>query len=97
MLDQIDLEIPQRAVTALVGPSGAGKTSLLRLLNRLDDPREGEIRYKGSPIGGIDVKELRKKVGFLFQVPVMFPGTVRSNLYKAAELAGRAGGCQFRC
>ncbi len=50
VLDDIHLEIPAEQVTAIVGPSGAGKTSLLRLLNRLDDPTGGEIRYRGWPL-----------------------------------------------
>jgi putative ABC transport system ATP-binding protein len=87
VLDGVDLEIPQHGVTALVGPSGAGKTSLLRLLNRLDEPTEGEIEYRGLPLGDIPVRRLRRRVGFVFQAPVMFPGTVRDNLRTAAELA----------
>lgn len=89
VLNGVDLEIPDRAVTALVGPSGAGKTSLLRLLNRLDEPIKGEIVYRARPLRDIPVRELRMKVGFVFQTPVMFPGTVLDNLREAAELAGR--------
>lgn len=91
VLDGIDLEIPQRQVTALVGSSGAGKSSLLRLLNRLDDPSEGEILYRERPLVAYPVRELRCRVGFVFQTPVMFPGTVRENLRRAAELAGTTG------
>jgi putative ABC transport system ATP-binding protein len=90
VLDGVDLEIQERQVTALVGPSGAGKTSLLRLLNRLDDPVRGEILYRGRPLAEYPVRELRCRVGFVFQTPVMFPGTVRENLREAAELAGSA-------
>jgi ABC-type methionine transport system ATPase subunit len=88
VLAGVELEIPGQAVTALVGPSGAGKTSLLRLLNRLDDPAEGEILYHSRPLTEFPVRELRCKVGFVFQTPVMFPGTVLGNLREAAELAG---------
>jgi putative ABC transport system ATP-binding protein len=87
VLDGVDLEIPQQRLTALVGPSGAGKTSLLRLLNRLDEPAEGEIEYRGLPLGHLPVRQLRRRVGFVFQAPVMFPGTVRDNLREAAALA----------
>ncbi len=43
-LDDVNLEIPEGQTTALIGPSAAGKSALLRLLNRLDDPVAGEIR-----------------------------------------------------
>jgi putative ABC transport system ATP-binding protein len=87
VLAGLDLEIPGQAITALVGPSGAGKTSLLRLLNRLDDPVYGEILYHERPLTEIPVRELRCRVGFVFQTPVMFSGTVRDDLRVAAELA----------
>jgi putative ABC transport system ATP-binding protein len=88
LLDGINLEIASEKITALIGPSGAGKTSLLRLLNRLDDPSSGQIFYDSRPIVGYPVQELRRQVGFVFQTPVMFPGTVRDNLRKALELNG---------
>jgi putative ABC transport system ATP-binding protein len=90
VLDGIELVIPHGAITALVGPSGAGKTSLLRLLNRLDDPVSGDILYRGRAITHYPVRELRRRVGFVFQTPVMFPGTVRENLQAALTLGGRA-------
>ncbi len=89
-LDGVDLDIPAGGVTALVGPSGAGKTSLLRLLNRLDSPAAGEVAFRGRPVAGLPVRELRRRVGFVFQLPVMFPGTVADNLRAAAGAAGDA-------
>jgi putative ABC transport system ATP-binding protein len=71
----------------VVGPSGSGKTSLLRLLNRLDEPSAGEIFLDGHPIGDIPVRRLRRRVGFVFQTPVMFPGTVHDNLQFAVRWA----------
>ena len=85
-LRSVDLDIPSGEVVALVGPSGAGKTSLIRLLNRLDDPSSGFVTYNGSPITAIPVRELRRRVGFVFQAPVMFAGTVAANLDVAREL-----------
>lgn len=87
ILRGIDLDLPAGRVTALVGPSGAGKTSLLRLLNRLDDPTAGEVRFDGRPLAAYPVRELRQRVGFVFQAPIMFPGTVAENLRTAASLA----------
>ena len=90
VLDGIDLEIARGVITALIGPSGAGKTSLLRLLNRLDEPAGGEIFYRARIISEYQIQELRRQVGFVFQTPVMFPGTVRDNLRTALEIAGKS-------
>src|SRR6185295_14904037 len=88
ILEDVELDLPAGEIIALVGPSGAGKTSLIRLLNRLDDPVSGEISYRERPITEYPVPELRRKVGFVFQAPVMFHGTVRDNLDVALELGG---------
>ena len=90
ILHDLTLDLPRTAVTALVGPSGAGKTSLLRLLNRLDDPASGEVLFDGRPISTHSVGALRRRVGFVFQAPSMFPGTVADNLRTAVELGGPA-------
>lgn len=87
ILHDVTIDIPDGRVTALIGPSGAGKSSLLRLLNRLDDPVAGTIRYRGRPLASLPVGEHRRRVGFVFQMPVMFPGTVRDNLAVAAGIA----------
>jgi putative ABC transport system ATP-binding protein len=87
----VDLDLPRREVIALVGPSGAGKTSLLRLLNRLDDPTSGSVTFEGAPIDGVPIRELRRRVGFVFQTPVMFAGAVRDNLATARELSANSG------
>ena len=90
LLDDVTLELPRAGITAIVGPSGAGKTSLLRLLNRLDDPTGGEIDFDGQAIRDYPVRALRRRVGFVFQRPSMFSGTVRDNLQAAADLGDGA-------
>ena len=67
-------------VTAIVGPSGAGKTSVLRCINRLEEPHEGRILLDGTDTRSIDPTELRRRVGMIFQTPVLFEGGVRANL-----------------
>jgi ABC-type methionine transport system ATPase subunit len=86
VLREVTLDLPRTAITALVGPSGAGKTSLLRLLNRLGDPSGGEISFNGRPITSYPIGALRRRVGFVFQTASMFPGTVADNLAVAVAL-----------
>ena len=78
--------IPADGLTAMVGPSGAGKTTLLRLLNRLDDPDRGEVLFDGRDVRTYDVIALRRRVQYLGQVPVTFPGTVADNV--GGDVAG---------
>lgn len=72
--------IPTGGITCIIGESGGGKTTLLRLLNKLISPDEGEIRYQGVPLSQINSVSLRRKAVMLSQEPVIFPGTVRENL-----------------
>ena len=88
VLQDVDATIPRHLITVLCGPSGGGKTSLLRLLNRLDDPVRGEILLDGTSLNDYNVTELRRRVALVFQSPVMFSGTVSDNLAVAAELGG---------
>lgn len=83
--------IPSDGLTAVIGPSGAGKTTLLRLLNRLDDPDEGTVLFDGTDVRRYDVLELRRRVQYVAQVPVTFPGTVAANLSDDEALLGRVG------
>ncbi|HEX2704597.1 MAG TPA: ATP-binding cassette domain-containing protein [Candidatus Lustribacter sp.] len=80
VLDGVSFAVPSAAVTVIRGPSGSGKSSLLRLANRLDVPASGVVRYRGSDTAGLDVRELRRRVGMVFQRPTAFAGTVRENL-----------------
>jgi putative ABC transport system ATP-binding protein len=89
VLTSVTIGLPKGGFSALIGPSGAGKTSLLRLLNRLDDPASGVVRFLGRPIIDFPVRELRRRVGFVFQTPAMFPGTVADNLAVVAMLGGK--------
>ena len=83
----VTAELPAGKVSVLAGPSGSGKTSLLRLLNRLDERSQGTIEVEGRSVDEIPVRELRRRVGFVFQQAALFPGTVQDNLREALEVA----------
>ena len=92
IIEGFSARIPADGLTAMVGPSGAGKTTLLRLLNRLDDPDEGEVLLDGRDVRSYDVLELRRRVQYVGQVPVTFPGTVADNVGpRAQHLLARVG------
>lgn len=70
----------QGEITTLVGPSGAGKTTLIRLCNGLISPTKGRIYIHDQPIDEYNPVDLRKKVGMVMQGVTMLKGTVRENL-----------------
>ncbi len=95
-LKAVHLEIEKHKITALIGPSGCGKSTLLRTLNRMNDLIPGcrivgKILLEGQDIygPGIDVCELRKKVGMVFQRPNPFPLSIRDNVTFGLRVAGR--------
>jgi putative ABC transport system ATP-binding protein len=88
ILHGVSLSVAPAAVTVLAGPSGAGKSTLLRLGNRLDIQSAGSVRFRGEDSAAIDPRELRRRVGMVFQKPVPFAGSVRENLKVGAPLAG---------
>jgi ATP-binding cassette subfamily B protein len=65
---------------ALVGPSGAGKTTLVKLLVGLYRPARGRILYDGQPQERVDLEKLREKIGFVTQDTQLFSGSIRENL-----------------
>lgn len=91
VLRGVSIELPPASMTGIIGPSGGGKTSLLRLLNRLDEPSSGQIRFRGASLKEYGVRALRREVAFVFQTATMFSGTVADNLRIAAELGAGAG------
>ncbi len=88
VLGGLDLVIAEGA-TAVVGASGVGKSTLLRLLNRLTDPQRGVVRYRDRDVRELDVLALRREIGLVPQVPALLPGSVADNLRYAARLASR--------
>lgn len=80
ILDGISAKIIEGEFITIIGPSGSGKSTLLSLINRMTEPDTGLLRFKGSPYAVVDVLTLRRKIGMVFQLPTMLPGTVRQNL-----------------
>jgi phosphate transport system ATP-binding protein len=95
-LKDINMPIYDRKVTALIGPSGCGKTTLLRCFNRMHDlypanRYEGEILLDGESIFGMDIIDLRSKVGMVFQKPTPFPMSIFDNVAFGLRLKGIKG------
>lgn len=86
-LKNININIPEKSITALIGPSGCGKSTFLKTLNRMNDlipgvKIEGEVCYNGNDIYGkdVDVNELRRNIGMVFQKPNPFPMSIYDNV-----------------
>src|ERR1700739_4605650 len=86
VLDEVSLDFPARAITSLLGPTGSGKTTFLRTLNRMNDKVFG-YRYSGEVLLGghsifknHDLMGFRRRVGMLFQRPNPFPMSIIDNV-----------------
>jgi len=88
VFEGLTVAIPVGA-TCIAGPSGVGKSTLLRLLNRLADPAAGEVRYQGRDLRSLDVLALRREVGLVPQLPALLDADVAENVCYGARLAGR--------
>lgn len=95
VLHDIDLDVAAHAITVLFGPAGGGKTTVLRLINRLNDlldgtEMSGTIHLDDQDIYAphTDVPALRRRVGMVFSLPLPLPGTVWENVTYGPRLAG---------
>jgi putative ABC transport system ATP-binding protein len=75
-------------LSVIVGPSGGGKSTLIRLVNRLEDPTSGRLLLDGEDLATIDPLRLRRRVGTVLQKPFMYEGTVQDNLRRPFLLRG---------
>jgi phosphate transport system ATP-binding protein len=95
-LFDIAMDIPERSVTAFIGPSGCGKSTFLRLLNRMNDLIDG-ARHQGSVVmdgediyyRGVNLVQLRRRVGMVFQKSNPFPKSVFENVAYGPRVAGQ--------
>ena len=94
-LFDVSLGVPRGKVTAMVGPSGCGKSTLLRCVNRMNDLLdvvriEGDMTLNGDSIydRGVDVIELRKRMGMVFQKPNPFPMSIYENVVYPLRIDG---------
>jgi putative ABC transport system ATP-binding protein len=90
LVDQISVQVRRGEVLAVVGPSGSGKSSFLRLLNRLDEPTSGTVLLDGGDYREISPRELRRRVGMVMQMAYLFPGTVAANIAFGPQQHGDA-------
>ena len=95
-LKDISLKIPEKKITALIGPSGCGKSTFIRCLNRMNDlvaniRVEGQVLYDDIDIYGkdVDVVELRKRIGMVFQKPNPFPMSIYDNIAYGPRIHGQ--------
>jgi osmoprotectant transport system ATP-binding protein len=90
-VDDLSLTIPAGEICVLVGPSGAGKTTAMKMVNRLIDYDEGDIRIDGTSIRDQDVTELRRRIGYVIQQVGLFPHmTIADNIATVPRLLGWA-------
>ena len=94
-LRNVSLDVQRNAITVFLGPASGGKTTLLRLINRLNDLVDGtrmmgRILFNGQDIyaPGVDVPTLRRRIGMVFALPLPLPGTIRENITYGPRLAG---------
>jgi phosphate transport system ATP-binding protein len=94
-LKDVNLKVKEHQITALIGPSGCGKSTFLRALNRMNDiivgaRAEGEVLLDGQNIyaPSVDVVDLRKRVGMVFQQPNPFPKTIFENVAFGPRVLG---------
>jgi osmoprotectant transport system ATP-binding protein len=88
-LDHVSLAVEAGTFVALVGTSGAGKTTAMKTINRLIEPDAGEVRFEGESVAALDPPTLRRRIGYVFQEVGLFPHmTVAENIAITPLLMG---------
>ncbi|MGC9332572.1 MAG: ATP-binding cassette domain-containing protein, partial [Anaerolineae bacterium] len=103
-LQDVSLDIPANEITVIFGPAHAGKSTLLRCLNRLNDlieaeaiHREGDVLLDGEDIyaQNVDVTDLRRRVGMVFAVPIPLPLSIYENVVYGLRMRGEHNPTRF--
>lgn len=90
VLTDFDLTVPKGAFVTMIGSSGCGKTTVLKMINGLIEPDEGEILLGGESIRGKDMTKLRRNIGYAIQGSVLFPHmTVEDNISYVPNLLNK--------
>ncbi len=89
ILEDVDIDFPKGSTTAIVGPSGGGKTSLIRIVLGLIPPSAGQIRIASQPINDLALAAYRRYFAFVGQDPVLFSGSALSNIAYADAMPDR--------
>ena len=88
-LEDLTLTVPAGEICALVGPSGGGKTTALKAVNRLIEPTSGRVRIDGTDAMSVEPVALRRRIGYVIQNVGLFPHrTVAQNVATVPELVG---------
>jgi phosphate transport system ATP-binding protein len=92
-LRNVTMEIPANEILSVIGPSNSGKTTFLRMLNRLNElsanfKMSGRVEFKGQDIKEIDAQVLRKKVGMVFALPLPLPLSIFDNVAYGLKIHG---------
>ena len=90
VLRDINLEVEAGELLVVIGPSGSGKSSLLRCVNRLNDIDAGSIHLDGQSVFDLPISELRCRVGMIFQKTAAFEGSVADNIAFGLALQGKS-------
>ncbi|KAJ5381199.1 P-loop containing nucleoside triphosphate hydrolase protein [Penicillium cataractarum] len=80
VFDGLNMAIEKGQFAAIVGASGCGKTSIISLLERFNEPEKGQILFNGKDISEVDIYTYRKHLALVAQEPTLFQGTIRDNI-----------------
>jgi len=94
ILTGVDLDLEENTIVSVIGPAHSGKTTLLRVINRLIEAqrellRSGEVLLDGREVRRLDIDVLRRRVGLIFATPVPLPGTIFDNIAYGPRLQRR--------
>lgn len=73
ILEDVNLEIKQGEIVCIIGPSGSGKSSLIRVINHLIEPTKGKVFFEGEEITDKNLNTIRQQIGMVFQQFELFP------------------------